>query len=254
MAIRCTLPQPHLFVTLPRGNTTWLPCRRRPRDKPETINLALWESNYYRRTMPVYASYPPEAPLQLRQVYLRYQDPPHRNTTFEVDDSALTKNGFTCWDAYPEKFTGNTLMLTSTDTLCIKVYFDCLTNHHLVVGLGHSFGKHWIHVVSGQSNITPQSPWESYTGYKHFEMLARVPEHAQHMNEVRSGVKQVCIMQTRLPQTTRILQISFVMWKSSRIRGVRLDVSGEWTAFDVNVGSYFARLIATDITIYLGNR
>ena len=32
------------------------------------------------------------------------------------------------------------------------------------------------------------------------------------------------------------------------------DVSGKWTAFDVDVGSFYARLIGTDITIYLGNR
>ena len=86
------------------------------------------------------------------------------------------------------------------------------------------------------------------------------------MNKARSGAEcygQVCIMQTRLPRTTRILQISSVMWKSSRMCGVKLevfhdpgfgDVSGEWTAFDVNVGGLFARLIGTNITIYLGNR
>ena len=32
------------------------------------------------------------------------------------------------------------------------------------------------------------------------------------------------------------------------------DVSSEWTAFDVDVGSSFACLIGTDITIYLGSR
>ena len=32
------------------------------------------------------------------------------------------------------------------------------------------------------------------------------------------------------------------------------NVSGEWTAFDVNVGSFFARLIGTDITVYSGSR
>ena len=97
-------------------------------------------------------------------------------------------------------------------------------------------------------------------------MLVRAPEHIQHMNKARFGAErsdQVCIMQTRLPQTTRILQISSVMWKSSRMRGVRLDVfhghslddvSGEWSAIDVDVGSVFACLIGTDTTIYLGNR
>ena len=82
-------------------------------------------------------------------------------------------------------------------------------------------------------------------------MLVGMPEHAQHINKAHSGAErygQVCIMQTRLPRTTRILQISSVMWKSPRVCEVKLEVfhdpgfsgvSGEWTAFDVNVGSSF---------------
>ena len=82
------------------------------------------------------------------------------------------------------------------------------------------------------------------------KMLVRTPEHAQHMNKAHSGAERygrACVMQTHLPQTTRILQISSVMWKSSRMRGVKLevfhdpgfgDVSGEWTALDVDVGIF----------------
>jgi len=99
---------------------------------------------------------PEGCPLKLRQVYLRCQDPPHRNTTFEIDDSALTANGFTCRDAYPKKFAGDTLALTLTNSFFIKVYFDNLTNTRLVVGLGRSLGKDWVHVVSDESDIIPQ--------------------------------------------------------------------------------------------------
>ena len=238
----------------------WLPCRRNPWNPPVTIALTLWESNYYRCPFFVPRSLAIEAPKwQLRQVYLRYQDLPHdRNITFEIDDSVLTENGFTCCNAYPKKFTGNTLTLTNTDLLSIKVYSDGSNKHRFVVGLGQSFGKDWIHVIS---NTTMQLSCEDYIG-----MLVRAPEHAQVMNKARSGSEhygQVCIMQTRLPQTTSILQTSSVMWKSSRICRVKLDVfhdpvfgavSGEWSAFDVDVGSFFARLIGTDITVYLGNR
>jgi len=58
-------------------------------------------------------------------------------------------------------------------------------------------------------------------------MKDRAPELAQAMNKARSGAErydQVYIMQTRLPRTTRILQISSVMWKSSRMCGVKLEV------------------------------
>jgi len=217
---------------------------------PGTILLALWESNYYRSCpVPYSGQRPPEGPPQLRQVYLKYQDPPHRSTTFEIDDSALTENGFTC-DAYPQKFTPNTLTLTSTDSLCIKIYSDSLSNHRFAVGLGQSFGKDWIHVVSDDSNMTPPPSFQDYTVHKYREMLVGMPEHAQHMNKASSGAERygrICIMQTRLPRTSGLLQISSVMWKSSRMCRVKLqvfqdpgfgDVSGQWTAFDVDVSSF----------------
>jgi len=226
-----------------------LPCRFRPSGPPVTIDLALWESNYYRYPFTQMLEEPP----QLCQVYLRYQDLPHRNTTFEIDDSALTENGFTCYDAYPKEFTGNTLTLTNTDLLCIKVYSDSSTKHHFVVGLGQCFGRDWIHVISDTCCTTLQLLWEDYAKYEYFQMLVRAPEHAQAMNKARSGSErygQVCIMRTRLPQTTSILQISSLMWKSSRMCRVKFDVfhdpgfgdvSGEWTVFDVGVGSFFCR-------------
>ena len=243
----------------------WLPCRSRSSGPPVTILLVLWESNYYRGPYVVYAT-SGSGPPQLRQVYPRYQDPPHRNTTFDIDDGTLTESGFTFCDAYPTKFTGNTLTLASTDPLCVKVYYDSLTNHRLLVGFGHFFGMDWIHVVSDEPNIIPGLSWQDYTWQKYIGMLVRAPEHAHQMNRAHSGAErsdEICIMQTRLSQTTRILQISSVMWKTSGMRGVKLEVfhdpgfgevSGEWTAFDVDVSSLFARLIGTDITIYLGNR
>jgi len=235
-----------------------LPCRDGPRGQPVIIPLALWESNYYRCPVPYIGQFLPDAHPQFRQVYLRYQDPPHHNTTFEIDDSALAENGFALHDAYPKEFSGNALTLTSINPLCVKVYSDTITNHCLVVGLGQSFGKDWIH-----SSIIPGQP---HTEHKYIEMLARALEHAQHMDKACSGAKrhgQICIMQTRLPRTTKIIHISSVLWKNSRTCGVKLevfhdpgfgDVSGEWTAFDVAVRSLFARLIGTDIAVYLGNR
>ena len=249
----------HIWLLLrPRASShfdAWLPCRRGRWDPPVTIDLALWESSYYRYPFFVPRSLANEAPnkWELRQVYLRYyQDPPHRNITFEIDDSALTENGFTCCDVYPKKFTGDTLTLTNTNPLCVKAYSDSSTKRRVVVGLAQSLGKDWIHVISDKPKTTGlQLSWEDYAWHKYIGMLFRAPEHAQAMNKARSGSErygQVCIMQTRLPQTTSILQTSSVIWKSSRMCGVKLDVfhnpgfgdlSGEWTAFDVDVGSFF---------------
>ena len=247
----------------------WLPCRDGPWQPPVAIDLALWESNYYKYPgLPLSVGILPGGPPQLRQVYLRYQDPPHPNTTFDIDDSALTENCFTCIGAYPKEFSGSTLTLTSTNPLCIKAYSDSLTNHCLVVGLGQYFGRGWIHVVSDESMEFPRPSWEDYTRLKFFEACFRTPEYAQHMNKAPSGAERygrIFIMQTRLShQVTKILRISSVMWKSSRACEVKLelfddpgfgDISGEWSAFDVDVGiSFFARLTGTDITIYLGSR
>ena len=238
-----------LLLSPYRGSRTLfdaqLPCRQYPRGPPVAITLVLWESNYYRWIVP--PSFSPGASPQFHQVYLRYQDPPHRNITFEIDDNALTENDFTCCNAYPKKFTGNTVTLTSIDPLCIKVYFDSQANHRFVVGLGQYFGKDWIHVVN--EPIILRLPGEDPTGHYYHEMLVRSPDHAQHMNKMHSGAEhygQIRIMQTRLPQTTRLLQISCVMWKSSRVCAVKLEVfhdsgfgyvSDEWTAFDVHVGT-----------------
>ena len=227
----------------------WLPCRFRLRHPPVTIPLSLWESNYYRCPASTFFKFTsPKGPPRFHQVYLRYQDLPHHSTTFEIDDSALTKNGFTCFDTYPEEFTGNTLTLTSTNSPCIKVYSDNLTNEWFAVGLGLCFGKNWIHAYFDGSNTIPRE--QTYSEDKYFDILISTPEHAQHMTKAHSGAErgdQVCTMQTYLPQTTRILQISSVIWRSSGMNGVKLevfhdpgfsDVSGEWTAFDVNVGSF----------------
>ena len=170
------------------------------------IHLALWESNYYKwpvQHLPRHENLPPEEPLKLRQVYLRYQDPLHPNATFEIDNSALTENGFTCCDTYPKKFSGDMLTLTSTDPLCIKVYSDSLTNHLLVVGLGQSFGKHWIQLVFDESTITPRPSWEDYAEHKYHEMLVRTPESVRNIDESCFADKcsdgLVCIMQNCLP-------------------------------------------------------
>ena len=81
-------------------------------------------------------------------------------------------------------------------------------------------------------------------------MLVSMPEHAQAMNKARSGAErygQLCIMQTRFPQTPMILQILSVVWRSTRTCGVKLevfhdptfsDVSNECRAFDVDVGGF----------------
>ena len=232
-----------------------LPCRSRPSGPPVAIDLALWESNYYRYTSRFRHE---TGRLQIRHVYLRYQGTPHCNSTFEIDDSAILKEGFSSdLVTYPvELMTGNMITLSATDPLCIKRY-SCSQQDDFAVGFGQCFGQNWIYVVCLKE---PSHPLWSY----YEVMQARAPEHAQTMKKARSGGAscEVYISQTHLPRTNRILQISFIMWKSSRMSGVKLEVfrdtsfgnvSGKWTGFDVDVSRFFIvyaqyyHLIGTDI-------
>ena len=209
-----------------------LPCRSRLSGSPVAINLALWESDYYRYSESIHHG---RGHLQLRHVYLRYQGTSHCNSTFEIDDCAIAENGFTCSSSIV-----NMPTLNSTD-FDVRCYFDSQGNHRLVVGFGHWFGQSWIHVVCEASDGIS---WATYL------MLERAPELAQSMKKARSGAAncRVCIMETPLPRSTWILQTSCVMWKSSRTCGVKLEVfrnprsgiatSGEWTGFDVDVSRF----------------
>ena len=221
-----------LFFHVDRGSVfqALLPCRFRPLDPPVAINLARWEYDYYR--------YPGSSPqeggrLQIRQVHLRYQDPPRHNSTFAIDDGEIAKNGFTCHRSALSTFT-----LTSTDIYNVNFVYSERQGDRFTVGVGHWFGKNWIHVVFKEPGMPFRSPYDL--------MLKRAPEHAQSMQKACSGAAscRVCILQTRLPGSTWILQTSCVMWKSSRIYGVKLEVFrdpgfgnvlGEWMGFDVDV-------------------
>ena len=192
-----------------------LPCRSRPSNPPVVIHLALWESNCYRYGGSLFDGIEidrlTEEPLQLRHVYLRYQDMPmHCNSTFEIDDSAIAEKGFTCLAMQKEELNpGNTVTLNIIDPLCVKRYSRRQEYSSFEMGFGHWFGQSWI-CVKGLFSGSLISVYG--------QMLARAPEHAQFMKKACPGIErrdQVYILQTRLPQSTRILQTSYVMWKST---------------------------------------
>ena len=214
-----------------------LPCRSRPSGPPVTIDLAQWESNYYRLSGSLRHEWGPQ--LELRQVYLRYQDTLHFNSTFEFDDSAIVKEGFTCSSTYPEEIiTGNTATLSITDPLWVKSY-SCGQGYHFAVGFGHWFGKSTIQVVSKESGMIPWNPYNL--------ILSGAGECVQLINNASGPASSlVYILQTHLPHSTWILQTSCIMWKSSKICGVKFEVfrspgfgnvSGGWRSFAVDVSS-----------------
>ncbi|KAL4063530.1 hypothetical protein V8B97DRAFT_1876750 [Scleroderma yunnanense] len=216
-----------------------LPCRSYPLSRPVRITLALWKSNYHRYVS--LDSFPTKRTLQLRQVYLRYQHTLDRDATFEIDDSAITKNGFTYCGAYPSTLRGNTFMLTSTDPLCIKVYSDTQANCRFAVGFGQCFGQDWIHCVSEKPSN--EHSLENYSRFEYDKMMARGLEHAQSMPEMYAQgghYGRVWVRHTCLASSTWTVRTSCIVWKSSRNRGVRIDVfrhpcsvPDKWIGFNV---------------------
>ena len=223
----------------------WLPCRCGPRSTtPVSITLALWQSDYYRYFVSLPSSI--EYTLQFRQLYLRYQDTSHRNTTFEIDN---TENNFIQCGEYPSEFTGSTLTLTNTCPLCVRVYSDSdiQANCYFAVVFGQCFGQHWIRCAC--TSASGGYSWQDYAREVHGTMQINGPEHVQSMAdaEARSPGEhgdRVWIIQTHLPGSTWTLQTSRVIWQSSRI-GVRFEnfrypgfsnVSNKWTGLDLEVG------------------
>ena len=239
-----------------------LPCRFGPSRPPVVINLALWKSNYCRYFTSLYTGFPMQRTLQFRQLYLRYQDTPSRNATFDIDDSSITENGFTYSGTYPSKLTRDTVSLTNTDPLCIRVYSDSQANRRFAVGFGQCFGQDWIHFAYEEPTSTSNGQtWRDYAREEYKTMLLRGPEHAGSIAEARSRGNQsmaearsrgehygrVWVRHTCLPDSACTVRTSCVVWESLRKSGVRIEVfqdpnfrhgPGEWTNFDVDVGGF----------------
>ena len=126
----------------------WLPCRCGSSFPPVVISLASWKTNYYRYFSSLCGRFPIARTPQFRQLYLRYQDTPHHNAIFEIEDDAIVESGLTYCGTFPSKLSGNVLTLTSSDPLCIKVYSDSQSGCRFAVGIGQCFGQDWIHFVS----------------------------------------------------------------------------------------------------------
>jgi len=218
---------------------TWLPCCSFPSGPPVAINLTLWNCNYYRCFLSLEDV---EQTVQFRQVYLGYQDT-HCDVTFEIDDSAITENGFALSNMDPSELTGNVLTVTGANPLCVRVYSDGQAS--FVVAFGQYFGQDWIHCI-----ILPAS---QFSWSDEQELLVKGAEHAQFMASVPSRRKRrkrygcVWVKDTCFPQSTWIVRTYRVVWEKSRI-GVRMEVfrqpglhngPDDWRILNVEVSGFF---------------
>ena len=232
----------HIWMVLDRYHNSdsvfqgILPCRFHPQGQPVIINLALWNSNYYRCTLGG-SHLPTRRNLQFRQVYLRYQDA-FPGATFEVDDREVVDNGFTCCDMYPrglEGTIGGTVTLTNTNPLSARVYSNGQHDCRFAVAFGQCFSQGWLHVISWLGTLSQFYDQESVKG----------PERARCMTEMpsRDGRHgRIWVNHIRLPGW--IVRISRLVWERSKI-GIRIETfrdSGiniglnEWRTWDVQVG------------------
>ena len=224
-----------------------LPCRSSPSGPSVAIKLISWKSNYYRHFMSLQSGVPSERTLRFDNVSLRYQDM-LRGATFEIDDNGMTNRGFDYCGTYgPSKLAEKTITLTNTDPLCVEVYLDHQANLRLAVGYGKFFGQHWIHLDCEVS--AGQSSWRDYAEEQYKKMLDSGREYAKYMTDAcprSERYHRLLVKHTSLPGSTRTVQTSCVVWESSKICTVKINVFhgfcrvpvDEWVGFGTDVGGF----------------
>ena len=219
----------------------YLPCWGN--DPLVSINVVLWNSNYYR--------YPnlQEADLrgspEFRQVYLRYQDTPNHAVTFEVDDSSLIENGFICSKENSEEPTGDTFVLTNANPFCLRTYSEEQGNWHLKVAFGQFLGKDWVHFEGFPLGTTGRIDLVT--------SISRGPDWTLSISDGPFCNSKLWIHHLHLPGTPWVVRIYRVKWEKSKI-GVRMEVYrdphfrnglDEWKAYHVEVSDFRAHGLLT---------
>ena len=224
----------------------YLPCR--VSGFSVTINLVLWNSNYYRYPHVWSKSNFGDSP-EFRQVYLRYQDTLNHAVTFDIDDSGLTENGFICSNKDSEEHIRNTFMLTNANPFCLKTYSAEQGNCHFKVVFGQCFGRDWVHVED--------SPLSKCARMASVASISRGPDWALSLSnsppaDVDSSGK-LWIRHFHFPGSPWVVRTYRVVWERSKIE-VRMDVFrdphfrnglDEWKVYEVEVSDFSCTWIIT---------
>ena len=219
----------------------YLPCRDRANGPVVSIDLVLWmrsgNYNYYRYPS-ISRSAHDNSPSEFRQVYLGYEDIPNDSITFDIDDSGITENGFTCSHADPTNFTRNTFTLTNTNPFCFKIYSEQRGNGCFKVDFGQCLGQDWVHL--GVARYSTRRIDD--------KLKLQVPDGAQSMYSNFRTRLWVCHL--RLPRSIWTVRIYRVVWDGSKTR-LRMEVSrgppfqnglDKWKAYNVEVGDFFVHV------------
>ena len=240
-----------VFPITNRGIQIWVPLRRYRNSNSVfraylpfrsygyhlvTIDLVLWNSNYYRYP-PMRVSALVASPAKYHQVYLRYQDTSNHTITFDIDDSGVIENGFTS-HVDPKNPAGNTSTLTNTNPFCVKTYSK-QGDGHFNIDFGQCLGLDWVHLDVARP---PRSCIEDTLKV---QMPGGALSMADPFEAYSSG--RLWVYHLQIPGSTWIVRIYRVAWERSKIR-LRLEVSrgthlqnrlDEWIAYDVEVSDFF---------------
>ena len=220
----------------------YLPCCDYYNRDPVCMDLVLWDSNYYR-----YPSSMGDATLEdslgaFRQVFLRYQDIPNHTVTFDIDDSAIIGNGFTCsrggWDA------GNfTLTLTNTNRFDVITYSEERGNGYFEVYFGQCFGLDCVHLYGARQS------WAWIYGTMQVQMPGGALSMADAPSQVNS-LGRLWVYHLQLPGSTRVVRIYRAAWERSKVR-LRMEAFqafhfqnglDEWNTYDVEVSEFHVHM------------
>ena len=201
-----------------------------------SIDLVLYKSNYCRCPSRWPRGDLEDSPAEFRQVYLRYQDTPNHTVTFDIDDSGLIENGFTCSHVDPRNLTGNTFTLTNANPFCVT-YSEERGNSRFKVAFGQWFGLDWVHLDHFSSGLDEEASIAQ--GLNCTISTADAPSRSR-----------LWIRHLRLPGSTWIVQTYRVAWERSKVK-FRMEVFrsshlqnrlDEWNAYDVEVCDFLVHV------------
>ena len=243
-----------VFPITNRGIQIWMP-RRRYHDSDcifkaylpcrtvygsiVTIDLVLWNSNYYRYPSMIAAL--EASPAEFHQVYLRYQDTSNHAVTFDIDDSGLIENGFTSSHVITDD-TGKMFTLTDANPFCVKTYFTERGDGHFNIHFGQCMGLDWVHLdVPRPPGFWIDGTWTVQTPGGALSMAGPFQAH---------DPGRLWVYHLQLPESTWIVRIYRIAWERSKTR-LRLEVFrgthppnclDEWKAYNVLVSDFFVHV------------
>ena len=206
-----------------------------------SIDLVLWNSNYYRYSSTRHAALE-DSPAEFRQVYLRYRVTADHTVTFDIDDSAIIENGFARSHVSP-KDTENTFTLTNASSFCVKTYFEKRDNDCFKIYFGQCLGLDWVHLdVARKPRLTDDTSWK-----------VQMPDGALSMADTPSqdnSSGRLWVRHFWLPGSTWIVRIYRVAWDRSKTR-LRMEIFrgshfqnglDKWNAYDVEVSDFLVHV------------